>query len=228
MKGSHKIRSPFAGFPEPKEINKNDNLRFIVKPSTLTPERAMVADFLGCASVIGSIYYCGLFVSYHPEPSGWAWIGAVIVPVLCTRIYQAIWRSLLKTESRFELDKEVFTQKRFPVSTTFDRELPHKFSLIQHDLAQEEKERHELAVRQAQAKGKVISKKRYYGESFHLSYEYLGQRNDLLTIFGRKEAIAIAARLKACDEVLNKHAGFDDGIPLSPEHQWNDQPGEIE
>lgn len=223
-----KIRSPFAGFPETKEITKNGSLRFVIKPKTLTPQRAMIADFLGVTSALGSAYYCLMFVSLHPQTPGWAWIGAMVGPLLCMRFFQWIWRALMKSESRFEIDELVFTKRRFPVSRTFDRSLPHKFALIPHDHAQKEKEKHEFEIRQASAKGKVISKRRYYGESFHLSYEYLGQRNDLLTVFGRKEALAVAARLKACDDVMNKHTGFDDGVALAPEHQWNDQPGEIE
>ena len=224
-----RIRSPFAGFPKTREVTQRSGEQcYIITPKTLTPRRAMVADFLGGLTVAVSLYYAVKFVSLATNPPGWALIGAFVLPLCALRLFQSFWRAALKKESHFEIDESVLTQRRFPVSTTYDRKLPHKITLLQHDLTEWEKETQDLAVRQAQSKGKIISKRRYYGESFHLSYEYLGHRNDLLTIFGRKDAIAVAARLKACDDVMNNQARMGDGIALGPEEQWNDEPGDIE
>ncbi|WP_339635769.1 hypothetical protein [uncultured Sneathiella sp.] len=96
-----------------------------------------------------------------------------------------------------------------------------------HDYAPEENRLHDFEVRRAAQKGKVVSKLPIYGESFHLSFEYMGQRNDVMTIYGQKVALAVLARLRACDQVLNNQASVGDGFATRPEDQWADQPGDI-
>jgi len=75
-----------------------------------------------------------------------------------------------------------------------------------------EKDSHEFETRRAQASGEVIRKTSYYGESFHITLEYVGHRNDLLTVFGPKDALAILARLTACDEVLSARSKTGAGL----------------
>ena len=73
----------------------------------------------------------------------------------------------------------------------------------------------------------MIAPTRYYGDSFHVVFEYLGQRNDIATVYGHKDASAIVNRLKACDKRLNQLAGMGDEAALDPDDQWNKGPGEI-
>jgi hypothetical protein len=109
----------------------------------------------------------------------------------------------------------------------FDRELPHRFTLVPHDWIQAELDEGEFRMQQAQLAKKPIRKQRWYAKSFHVSFDYLGQRNDIMTIFGQKEAVAVATRLKAVDDVLDAIAHRGQGTPLSPEKEWHDQPGAI-
>jgi hypothetical protein len=39
--------------------------------------------------------------------------------------------------------------------------------------------------------------------------------------------VAIATRLKACDDVLDAFAHRGHGAPMSPDQEWADEPGEI-
>lgn len=82
-------------------------------------------------------------------------------------------------------------------------------------------------MQQAQITRKPIRKQRWYANSFHVSFDYLGQRNDIMTVYGQKEAVAIATRLKACDDVLDALARRGQGTPLTPADEWGDQPGAI-
>lgn len=109
----------------------------------------------------------------------------------------------------------------------FDRTLPHKFSALAHDKTRAEQEQIDLAVRKEQARGRIIGKTRYYGESFHIVFEYLGQRQDLLTIYGPKAAKSVLSRLIACDSVMNTQTRMDEGISLDPEDEWSEDTGDI-
>lgn len=157
----------------------------------------------------------------------WLWGLALIGPWLAHPLIWRLYRVLLRKETEIIITPEEFRFRSWKGWRTYDRQLPHKFALIPHDKARAEKEAHDLETRREQARGQFVSKTRYYGESYHLSFEYLGQRNDVLTIHGRKEALAVLARLKACDEVMDAEARMGDGIALDPEDQWSDQPGEI-
>lgn len=107
----------------------------------------------------------------------------------------------------------------------FDRHRPHTFTLRPHDRTDEETAAHDLAQRKAQLKGKAIGKKRYYGQSFHLSYEELGLRTDLMAIHGRTLALDIQAALTAADEVMDGLARDGNGVALNADDDWSRQPG---
>jgi hypothetical protein len=97
---------------------------------------------------------------------------------------------------------------------------------LQHDWTQAEQEQQEPGGAVAQMKGKLRPGARWFANSFHL-LDYLGQRNDVLTVFGPKEAMAIVTRLNACDNVLDALARRGQGTPLTPADEWGDQPGAI-
>jgi len=134
----------------------------------------------------------------------------------------------LKTEWKIIITADHLTFKNWEKELVFDRRLPHKFRLLRHDEAQLEKEKIEKKLREGKVKNKTYTELAYYGKSSHISYEYLGQRNDIGTVFGEKEAIALITRLKACDKVMDAQGKMGDGTALSPNDQWDDQPGDIE
>lgn len=223
-----KVKSPFDGFPETRQHEKDGKLTFTVKPRVLTPIAAKAADYLTIASL--SYWAFCLFIAAEDQSisSLWGWglyWGSLL---LFYPVFLWFWQSLLKTGNTLELDEEEFRIGGLFSCEKYNRKLPHSFALIQHDKTKTEQMKHEFEVRKENARGNVIMKKPYYAESFHLTYEYLGQRNDVLEIYGHKEALAVVARLKAIDDVLGGITLGGQGIPLKPEDQWETGPGDLD
>jgi len=223
------IIHPFHGRPPTRQdIGPDGKLRFTVTPRELTPRGAKAADALASMCMVAlavTLFHIGN-ADYVMPPA------TLVLLILATTWlwytpFSLLWRFLLKQETRIEMTPERFSVLSWLGCRHFDRTLPHKFAVIVHDTAKAEEEKHTLEIRQAQAAGRIIGKTRYYGESFHIVFEYVGQRHDVLTVFGQKEALAVAARLKACDGVLDQQAGLGEGLALNPEEQWTPGPGDI-
>ena len=226
---SKRIVSPFDGKPLTEQFaDESGNTAFRVTPQALTPLRVKLAEFLAGISVLGLMSggFYALVDAHHP--TDWFWGAAFFGPLLAYPLLNWFWRLFLYKETQLVMTTDKFKFLSWKGWQSYDRKLPHRFALVLHDKTQDEKDAHDLAVRQGQAHGQVIAPKRYYTDSYHLSFEYLGQRNDVLTVYGHKEALEILARLKACDEILDGVARMGDGIALDPEDQWNNQPGGIE
>ncbi len=220
--------SPYHGFPATKQIlDRHGKPAFVIRPCYLTPFRAKAVFFTANCLAFVLMLLCFAFLADHSELSGWFWIGAIYAPWLLRPIFQELMSIIFSTSQTLTLTEQTFEARALLVTKPYDRMHPHTFTVLEHDYTRNEQRLHEFQTRQAGQKGKVILKTPIYGESFHLSYTYMGQRNDIMTIYGRKTAWAIQARLLACDEVLNKQAGGGDGYATRPEDQWPDQSGDI-
>lgn len=221
-----KTRSPFAGKPYTTVKNGPDGPEeIIVTLAALTPVRKRAVDALrwgGGAAAGAFTLYTVSEVSYPPD---WAW--ALPVPAFGLGAVGTHFSlgELFKKQRRVRFTPDTFSIETLLGWKSFDRQLPHSFTIIEHDKAKREQQRHELARQKAQAKGSAVGKRPYYGESFHLCFEYLGQRNDILTIHGRKTAQQFLARLKAIDEVLDGNRFGRHGTSLRPDDEWSPQPG---
>jgi hypothetical protein len=225
---NQKVRSPFAGKPATWQVTDRNGLpAFHVEPRVLTPFRAMAVSSLSNLGTLAGIGYGLLTAAGADNPDGGMLVAAIAVPVAGGLMLRQMLDSLLRKRVRIML-----TLERFSVRTLFgwkhyDRELPHRFALVPHDSTQAERDEEEFRMQQAQITRKPIRKQRWYADSFHVSFDYLGQRNDIMTVYGQKEAVAIATRLKACDDVLDALARRGQGTPLTPTDEWGDQPGAI-
>ena len=222
-------RSPFEGQPATTQVTDvNGNPAFRVEPRFLTPLRASMVKFLSGVSAVGLFLYGLGSLASVPNPDGDAVMAAMMIPVVGGFALHAAFKSLLR--KRVEI---LMTLDRFSVRGLFgwkhyDRLLPHRFAVLPHDWQQLERDQDEYRMQEAQyRKQQPVKKSKLYANSFHISFDYLGQRNDLMTVFGQKEAVAIAMRLKACDDVLDALVRRGQGTPLSPQDEWGDQPGEI-
>ena len=126
----------------------------------------------------------------------------------------------------------MFTPKEFRVKTfwgwrTYDRTLTHRFVMLKHDKTREERARHEAIIRAGQQQGRFIQPKPIYGDSFHIIFEYLGQRIDVATVYNQRRATAVAARMKACDKVMDTANKMGEGEVLNPSEQWGNIPGSL-
>lgn len=225
---TRKALSPFAGKPKTRQITGRDGAPvFIVSPRVLTPFRAKIADTLTLWGAIAGIGFALLRVADMPGATEWHFAAAIGGPVIAAVVLKDAVRWLFKKRRHIKLSLDEVAVRRFFFWKRFDRQLPHKFSLIVHDKAQAERDMHEFQIMEGQLRKQPVRKSRYYTESWHLSFDYVGQRNDLLTVFGAKDAQAVLARLKAIDEVLDAVMRKGHGTPLSPQQEWGEQPGEI-
>jgi len=222
-----KLRTPFQGGPKTRQIlDAREGLMFKLTPNELTPMTARAADGLATASAVG-LAWLGFYVgpALLQDPPDWAWLAILFGAFFSYAVLKEAYRALFRMETRIEMTAARFSYRVWYGWKHFDRALPHKFVVIEHDKARLEQEKHALEMRTG--RGRQELKTRYYGESFHIVFEYVGQRNDVLTVFGRNEALAVAARLRACDGVLDQQARMGDGLPLAPDKEWDDQPGDI-
>jgi hypothetical protein len=223
-----KIRSPFSGKPATRQVlDRNGAPAFDVQPRVLTPVRAMAANWLTGLGVVAGLGHSLAVVAATPNPDSGLLTAALVVPLAGGFVLYEALRSLLRKRVRMMLTLEQFSVKTLFGWKHYDRLLPHRFALFQHDWMRAEQELAEFHAAQAQMKRKVIRKPRWYASSFHLSFDYLGQRNDVVTVYGPKEATAIVTRLNACDSVLDALARRGQGTPLTPADEWGDQPGAI-
>jgi hypothetical protein len=223
-----KVRSPFAGKPVTRQIaDRNGAPAFDVQPCVLTPVRAIAASWLSGLGVVAGFGFGLVGLATAPNPDGGMLTAAIAVPVVGGFALYGALRVLLRKRSRLMLTLDQFSVETMFGWKHYDRLLPHRFALLQHDWAQAEQENAEFQAAQAQMRGKLIRKPRWYANSFHVSFDYIGQRNDILTVYGQKKAMAILTRLNACDNVLDALARRGQGTPLTPEDEWGDQPGAI-
>lgn len=223
-----KARSPFAGFPAAwQSSDRKGNPVFHIEPRILTPFRVGVLRFTSDLTIFAGIGY-GLSAAFTAEDSNiWMYAAAVIIPMALERvIYKTLeWFIRKRVSIRMTLDR--FSVKRWYGWRHFDRQLPHRFAVLPHDWTQAEQDLEELHQQEMQLKKQPTLRYRLYGESFHLSFDYLGQRNDLMTVYGQKDVVAVAMRLKACDDVLDALMQRGHGTPLDPGKEWSQQPGAI-
>jgi hypothetical protein len=223
-----KVLSPFAGKPATWQVvDHNGAPAFRVEPRVLTPVRASAVGLLTKLGGLAAVLYGLVSVASAAKPTFGMLAGAMVAAAFGTVALNRALDSLFRKRVRLML-----TADRFSVRTLFgwkhyDRELPHRFALVPHDWTQAEREQQEYEMQQAQLHRKPVRKQRLYGNSFHVSFDYLGQRNDFMTVHGEKEAVAVVSRLKACDDVLDALSRRGQGTPLSPEGEWGDQPGAV-
>lgn len=223
-----KVRSPFAGKPATRQVmDHNGSPAFDVHPRVLTPVRAMTASWLTGFGVIAGLGFGLDAVANTPNPDSGMLTAAIVTPLVGGFVLYEALRFLFRKRVRLILTLDQFSVKRMFGWRHYDRLLPHRFALFQHDWTQAEQEQQEFQAAKAQRQGKLFRKQRWFGKSFHVSFDYLGQRNDVLTVYGQKEAAAIVMRLNACDSVLDALARRGQGTPLTPADEWGDQPGAI-
>jgi hypothetical protein len=105
----------------------------------------------------------------------------------------------------------------------FDRAHEHRFVLMQHDKAQAEKDDIDYQIRNKPG----LRVARYYGESWYVVLEYLGQRFDVAEVMGQRRANAILDRLTFCDKYMDSLTDARKRLPIRPEDEWPGPSGSI-
>jgi hypothetical protein len=220
-------RSPFDGYPETREeTSENGRPCFRVTAKVLTPLRAKIADRLGTVTAAAGTVAGLIYASDHNYPpivlfaTAGLWLGKPL--------FEKLWREGIRRSVEIIVTEAEFSFRDWTGRwIVFDRNLQHSYALRLHDLARRERDEHELQVLKAQQLKKIVQPRRYFQESYHLVYEFLGQRNDITEIYALPEAQAVQKRLRAIDDVLKARAARGQGTPLKPEDQWAAGPGVI-
>lgn len=222
------LKQPFEGEPETREVSTADGqTEYHVTVKELTPLRARVADI---ADVLVGIYVTGLIIALFLNDPHQDWAAVVTAALFFGCYWKARpgLRNSFRKKTKLRLNAEHLAIWQSAGWVCFDRKLPHRFGILQHDYAQMEKLKVEFERQKAAMKRKVLFRKPYYGDSFIVCLDYLGQRQDLVTVYGRKEASAVVARLQACDEIIESRLRQGRGAPIDPADQWGHQPGDLE
>jgi len=222
-----KVQSPFDG--KPTTIETKDALgrsTYTVILRALTPLRAKIADGASLlVSVAAGVSSVG--IAFHLEAPTASEIGLLLASPI-----PAYWAARLTLYHVMERAVNVvFTPEQFIIerlfgTRRFDRNLPHGFALHPHDRAGREAEKLSYRERQRKHAFPPWPPKRYLGNSYHLSFEYLDQRNDIMTVYRRKHAYRLLARLNAIKRILDTEAKGIEQI-LTPERDWAAQPGDL-
>ena len=221
------IRSPFAGYPTTKvTADKDGKAAFTVCPRYLTPRRAQMLFWATNVAAIALTYYGIVFMAAQSGASGWAWFAVFVLPWLLRPFMWQVFAAFVAKRKTIHLSEKTVIVRGLLEGVTFDRTMQHKFSALAHDKAEAERAGHEFQIRKAAQRGQIIGKRAIYGKSFHITFEYPGQRNDLMDVYGPKDAAAIVGRLQACDAWLNAQASGE-GFATRAQDQWKKQPGDI-
>lgn len=221
-----RFKNPLSGKPYTvKSIDRTGHPKFKITPYELTPLGAKFADF--CCTVLGGALAIDCIISqiYHPNPDLGSIVTAVVTYV--STYYALAWfiKENFRRKTTIVMTTDAISVRRWYGWQRYDRNLEHRFALHVHDRAQDEQRCHDYELRQESAKGQVVQKIAYYGESFHIVLLHAGHRVDLLTVYGQKESTAIIARLQYCDRCLNEAVNMNGGINNRPEDEWNQTPG---
>lgn len=215
-----RYQSPLHGAPRTRQsVDKDGTPCFVVRISELTPRRAQVRD--GVDDFVGGALM--LFTAIVFLASGLNVIVAAVVGGLAFIVYRVISSLVtfaVKKRTRVVLEADAISLPGFIGPTKYARNTLHSFQLVSHDDTVDEQLRHDLEVRQAGAKGKVLAKKAYFGQSLHVVLVYAGHRVDIAEVYGFKEAIAIINRLNFCDAVIDQAMNMGRNTNSEPEHDW--------
>lgn len=181
-----RTRSPFRGKPMTWTLyNRDRSLRgFRVKLEYLTPLRAKIADGAAIASAIGAMVGVIQIAPALPPQNEGLVIVAALAPAAAYPMIKFFYRRALRKSTLVEITRDLFRINGLFGWKTYDRNLPHRFALMQHDNAQEEWEDCEFAARKAAMKGKVLRETKYYQDSRHVVFDYVLQRIDVADVYG--------------------------------------------
>ncbi len=227
-----KTISPFDGKPTTTfKVDKNGQKTVTVTARALTPDRLRMVHGLS-----GLTFFPLLIVSWvygyetleKPLPD-WAVVVGLALPIPIIVIVYYFWVGLLKKTTVVEFTPSQFRIKKLTGWKTYDRMIDHQFGALDHDLAEQEQLKEQEATIEAQLSKKQPEKtSRYYRESSHIVFVYMGQRVDIATVHGKKDMQKILYRLNAVDEYMNSQAQMGGKTPEGPQSQWDNSPGDID
>lgn len=223
-------QSPFEGNPETtKSTDSQGRANYTVLIRAMTPRLAKLADWLSGAAALAAGVAGIKFAFDLPDPNTAQVLALLALPLPGYFAARAGLYEIMQARVRVVFTPETFTIER-PLmgKKKFDRHMPHKFALYHHRKADREEERLSYKEGKRQRHWWSWKLKRYFGKSYHLSFNYLDQRNQIITIYKHEKAHEILSRLNAVRQVMDNEMSKGMGQALSPEEEWADQAGGLE
>lgn len=220
------VNSPFRGFPTTRvTIDPNGATRIAVHACALTPLRARLSLYAGGAT--GTVLlFAGTYGLIVDGAFALAEFGKLAL--VSVGAFPATWwglRYLVRKAATVTFTAEHIHVRRTFRARRFERAHPHGFVLLPHDKADKERDRHAFLDRKRPPKWWSWNRRKYYADSFHVVLHCFGERHDILTVYGRKKAEKIHARLQACDAVMDGRDFGDSGVSLTPDADWGVEAG---
>ncbi|MEW8091577.1 MAG: hypothetical protein AB2784_18300 [Candidatus Thiodiazotropha endolucinida] len=153
--------SPFEGEPVTVTRTAPDGAPEIaVTIDALTPEGAKLIDDLNafCPMALSGLYLWAVLPTNFNNPYLLA-AGFITVVIVAVMLLTYL-RGLLTVTTIVVFNPAVFRVYRGGAWDVYDRSLTHRFLMMKHDSAREERQSHELRIRRAQAQGRIISPRR--------------------------------------------------------------------
>lgn len=229
---SHKLQALIAGNSRITEKTDADGRPvLILKTVEHTPRRLKTAHgaiFITRLLMTAFFGYIVFFVELEnvsPVDERNAVIGCFLNWLLALWAAPALWLGPLKKRAVIELGPDYIRFEGEKGLTTLSRMQKHKFLARPHDKAPQEQRLNDHIKELARRKGKTITRAPLYGESYHIVLNHMGQRNDLLEIYGKTASRDVVSALTLCDEYLNTVLDMGDGAKLDKDDEWHDSPG---
>lgn len=224
----HTVISPLSRQPLTREFRTPDgHPAYRVTPHVLTPWRARIAD--ACTTFFKVVLAFACVITFFMLDTA-----GLIQAGLLVALYFAggagirwVMRYAFRRRAEIVMTTEKIGVRRWFFWKWFPRQIEHRFSLQVHDAAQQEQRDLEFAVRKAASNGKVLRVTPYYADSFHVVLVLAGHREDLMTVYGAKDAAAVVARLQYLDRCLDAVIAMGAGVPRQPEDEWHEVPGSL-
>jgi hypothetical protein len=177
---------------------------------------------------VAAVMAAGAYACLHTsQQDGALLLASLIVPPLCYPLARVLMRYDLRKTTTCDITADTFRINGMLWWKTYNRHLPHRFAILEHDKAQKERDAHALADRKAMQNGKILKQRKYYQDGWHVVFEYALQRIDIADVYGLKDARAIQSRLAGCAQMMDGLSGNGSGPVMLPAQEWTETPGDI-
>lgn len=211
------VESPIKGWPETTPIgNDAGGPGFEVNAKVMTPGAVrgalQLCGLLSLAGIVFVFWALGQKIVPHDDTAVY-FLGTVAVFLTAICVTRNVWaRALLGPRVRMQFLPNQIRIKKGSKFRSYDRNLPHEFTLTYHDKFQEEADREFEEMQARKWKGKL---KKLYRNSFHVTLRYAGQRVDIADVFGRDKAEALLVRLQLLDQLMDAARGASTASPYA-------------
>ncbi len=223
--------SPFEGFPTTNDNYDDDNklLNAEVSVNALSPFSKFCVDKLRWVIGVGSAVSAAAAIYQLREPATWVWALTPVTFFASVALAHLGLSEALKSKRKFRITRETFERKNwYGRWVVYDRHQPHRFTLKEHRWAKTEARIIEYFKARAANKGRATLMRPYFGESFHLCFEFGRRPIRLMSIHGQTKPQLALGRLTALDEALDGTLAGRSGMVLKPKDEWDRSVGSLQ